>query len=375
MRTGLSRVWGGVVVVTGLAFTVASASAQGLKQRAVLKGLTFGVDTLAISRDGKLLAAGGSYGPDGELKLWDLATGKVRPEFKAINQYPHVAFAPDGKTLASCGALRDDTGTRYLVKFYDPEGRKRAAHLEMPTSMIALAYSPDGKLLAIGCADKSVFVWDLPGKKEKFVLMGAHTDIIQAVAFSPDSKTIASGGIEDKIICLWDAEKGKERAVLKGHTDQIRDLAFSPDGKLLASAGWDKSVRLWDPASGEALRSLEGHSDRVRSVAFSPDGRLLASGGDAGVVHLWDPATGEALRSLAHRDAVTSVAFSPDGKTLAAALPHGEMLVLWDVARQKEKASLKVAAGPKRLAFTPDGKTLAVGNMDATVTLWDVAGK
>ncbi len=303
------------------------------KQRAVLKGLAVAVDTMVISPDSMLLAAGGQYGPEGELKLWDLTTGKQRVNFKGSTQFPHVAFSADGKTLASCGMSRETGEFKKLLKLYDPQGKKPTVDLEMYEGMLALAFSADGKMLAIGCADKTVRVFDPQCKKEILTLQGAHTDLIQAVAFSPDSKTIASGGIDDKLICLWDAEKGKERAVLRGHTEQVRQLAFSPDGKLLASAGWDKSVRLWDAATGE-----------VKAV-------------------------------LAHDDSVTSVAFSRDGKILAAAVPFGEKIVLWDVESRREMARIKTEARPNRVAFTPDGKTLAAGMSDGTIILWDSPGR
>jgi WD40 repeat protein len=333
MKAPVVRLCGTVVALAALAWATPRASAQAPKQRAVLKGLSYAVDTIAISPDGKLLAAGGMYGGDGELKLWDLTTGKERTNFKGSNQFPHVAFAPDGKTLASCGKFKEGEEFKDLVMFYDPDGKKPTIHLQMDASLHALAYSPDGKLLAVGCADKVVRVWDVASKRPKFDLTGAHTDIIQAVAFGPDSKTIASGGYDDKIICLWDSEKGTQRAVLKGHTSQVRQLAFSPNGKLLASAGWDKSVRLWDPASGEAKATL------------------------------------------VHDASVAGVAFSPDGKTLAAAVPFAEKIVLWDLVTGKEKATLKTEARPNRVAHTPDGNTLVAGMSDSTIILWELPAR
>src|SRR5262249_3486185 len=186
-----------------------------------------------------------------------------------------AAFAPDGKTLAACGSQRQDDKVKHLVKFYDPEGKKGTANLELSASVHALAYSADGKLLALGCGDKLVRVWDIEAQKPKVTLKGPHTDLIHAVAYSPDGKTIASGGY-DKLLVLWDVDKGKERALLKDHTEQVRGLAFSPDGKLLASAGWDKTVRLWDPATGAAKGTLS-HKDAATGVAFAPDGTTLAA--------------------------------------------------------------------------------------------------
>src|SRR5579885_2251350 len=208
---GLSR-WLGVLAVAALIQGAATAPAQAPKERATLKGLNVDADALAISPDGKLVAAGGAYGGSGELKLWDLATGKERTNFKGSTQWPTmIAFSPDGKTLAVSGPQVEQGEGKQLVRFYDPEAKKPTVKLQFASSVHALAYSPDGKLLALACGDKMVRVWDVEGKKPKFALKGGHTDLVQAVAYSPDGKTIASGGF-DKVICLWDATTGKERA-------------------------------------------------------------------------------------------------------------------------------------------------------------------
>ena len=155
-----------------------------------------------------------------------------------------------------------------------------------------------------------------------------HSASVLAVAFSPDGKVLASGS-NDNTIKLWDVASGRELRTLSGHTRRVQSVAFTPDGSTLASGSDDNTIKLWDVASGRELRTLSEHI-LVDSVAFSPDGKVLASGGFGGI-KLWDVANGRELRTLRHTDTddVKSVAFSPDGKVLASGSRDG--IKLWDV--------------------------------------------
>ena len=235
----------------------------------------------------------------------------------------------------------------------------------------AVAFSPDGALLASGSDDRTIKLWDVATRRSLATLRG-HTDWVWSVAFSPDGALLASGS-EEYRVRLWDLNTGQFLTSLHGHTNRVRSVAFSPDGALLASAGDDQTVRLWDVVARQPLATLEGHTAWVWSVAFSPDGALLASGSQDRTVKLWDVASGECLATLqGHTDQVRSVAFSPDGATLASGA-EDRTVRLWDAGSRQCRAILRRHTGWVRsVAFSPDGTTLASGSDDRTVKLWDV---
>jgi RNA polymerase sigma factor (sigma-70 family) len=264
--------------------------ASGKELRAFVPRLPF-LTALACSPDGKILAAGGVSSKT--VRLVDVATGRELRRLEA----PHseaVAFSPDGKVLASSGLNQGgirlwDVATgrplRLLAKTDNGEVRD-------------LAFSPDGKLLAAGRHDYAVQVWDLAaglplavaaqwneGLKVKHSLHGLHA----RVAFSPDGRMLAVGR-PDGSVTLWELATGRRRLRMPGHADAVMGLAFAPDGRTLAGAGDDGTVRLWDAATGRELDKKAGHRGSVRSLALSPDGKLLATGGGDTTALLWDVA-------------------------------------------------------------------------------------
>src|SRR5262249_5537622 len=102
-----------------------------------------------------------------------------------------------------------------------------------------------------------------------------HRGSVLAVAFSPDGEVLASCS-RDATVKLWDPATGELRRTLTGHTADVYDVRFSPKGDLLATAGKDRAIKLWDGRTARLVRTLEGHTDVVRSVAFSPDQKTLA---------------------------------------------------------------------------------------------------
>jgi WD40 repeat protein len=147
----------------------------------------------------------------------------------------------------------------------------------------AVAYSPDGLLLATACKQGPVLLWQMVGDEIHFLYtLEGHTDAVVSVAFDPNGQRLASGSY-DQTIRLWAVDGGKLLHVLHGHKYSVNSVAFDPEGKRLASGGGDRTVRLWDVASGKILQVLQGHGSFVNAVAFDPRGQQLVSAGGGGI--------------------------------------------------------------------------------------------
>jgi WD40 repeat protein/serine/threonine protein kinase len=282
-------------------------------------------------------------------------------------EIPALAISPDGKTLAA-GCV---DGT---VRLWDLAARRERAKLTGHThKVLGLAFAPDGKTLASASGDQTVILWD-PATGGRVHTLRGHEKQVIAVAFSPDGTTLATGSA-DRTVKLWDPATGQEKATLPPHKAAVVTLAFSPDGRLLATAGDDETIRFWDPAAGrESSPSLRDRTGVIRSVAFAPDGKTLASGSDDTTVRLWDVAARAPLKELGrHGASAWSVAFAPDGKTLASG-SLDNTVKLWDVVTRQERFTFKGhTGGVLAVAFAPDGRTLVSAGRDQTVKGWDPA--
>jgi WD40 repeat protein len=235
----------------------------------------------------------------------------------------------------------------------------------------AVAFSPDGKLLAAGTGEPreqgTVTVWDVATARVR--LRHAEKTGVPGVAFSPDGKTLAIASY-DNAARLIDVATGKVRATF-AHPKEVRSVAFSPDGKRLATACWDGALRLWDVASGKVAKTFTGHKGRIFTVAFSPDGKKLVSAAGNGGVKLWDVASGKELRTLPSRSYFRCADFSPDGRWVLSG-DWGGTLRVWDAEKGTERARFSGIGGVDGFAFSAPAHTLAVCSNGRDVALFDL---
>jgi WD40 repeat protein len=276
-----------------------------------------------------------------------------------------VAFSPDGLLLATAG---DDR----VVTLWDPATGKKAGTLRGHADAISsVAFRPDGKQLAAAGWDGTVRLWDMPGGR-LLRTFANHGRRVWAVAFSPDGKYLALGG-SGPTVHVREADTGRQIHALTGHTDHVSCVAFSPDGKHLATGSWDRTVRVWDAAGGNAICTFSGHKSRICHVAFRPDGERLASADEGTRILLWDPRTGQDVRPLRTSSGpLSSLAFRRDGKQLAVAgWDRSARLCDTDTGRALFQP-LGHAHFITALAFDPEGGRLAAAGRDGTVQLWKI---
>ncbi len=279
-----------------------------------------------------------------------------------------VEFSPDG-TLAFVAS----DGTAKLV-----DVATQNIMLNISVSPTSVAFSPDGKFLAIGRSNSKVYLLDIPNREfiSVFTLDFQDEDNVNSIAFSPDGTLLAAARnnfFDAGVVKLWDVETKQEVATFKENRQDFHSVSFSPDGTLLA-AGSNSTVKLWNVETKENVTTLEGHRRNVNSVAFSPDGTLLASGSDDGTVKLWDMETKENIATLEGKWwGVLSVAFSHDGTLLAASGYNDDIVKLWDVETKENVTTFEGHSDDvNSVAFSPDGTLLASGSSDGTLKLWDL---
>ena len=235
-----------------------------------------------FSPDGKSIACGGF---DNIITVWDVASGeKIRELGSSKSPIWELAFSPDGQKIASA-SFSDDirlwdvkTGSMLwatigikgiLSVTYDPSGEsiaygarllKRAGVLDAasgevltnlsgpPNNVGDIEVSLDGALIAAGCDDNKVYLWNSKDYQLIGTLAG-HAGYVNGVGFSPDGTLLASGS-HDKTVGIWDVTGQKQLVSLPGHEEVVLRVAFSPDGMLLASISWDGTVKIWGVKSG-----------------------------------------------------------------------------------------------------------------------------
>ena len=269
-------------------------------------------ERIAVSPDGKWLAAGTAGDQRGQpaVSIWRFGAAS-EPEVEIEMSAPvwEMAFAPDGQRLV---CLSED-GSLETWRVGDFES---VDYAELPENSAGLAYSSDGRLLAVGAGDEAALFRE--GLRLWYTIRPSGLGHINALAFGPNNLLAISGGAS--FIQLWQLKPLQQSAwELRGHATPVLQVRFHPEQAVVAAVADDGQVWLWDlNGDPEAPQRLDA-GDLVNAIAFSPDGRALACGGDDGRIGLWDWQLKTRLAQTPPGDApIRYVVFTPDGQRVAA---------------------------------------------------------
>ncbi len=323
----------------------------------------------ALSPDGTRLAA---VDNGGSVNFWDMSRFWSTGEHRLINRYPAhrdhghaMAYSPDGRLVAS--------GSENII-LWNAQTHEKLARFTAKDTVNGLIFSRDSRQIISAHGDGAVMIWDI-AEKEMLANLAEHCGPVLAASFSPDGQSIVSAS-EDHSVIIWDAGSRLKRRVLIGHRAPVRDAVFSADGQCVLSADLYGNAILWDAATGAQLRAFASarrkDTDFSYRAALSPNKQWVATS-----FGVYSTADGRLVVGIIpppnpYTPDIHGVAFSRDGRWLAC-VATGGYIALWDVAQWRLHQTLQIKGNNfNAVTFSPDGRQLAIGNNDGEIQLWQV---
>jgi WD40 repeat protein len=355
---------------------------------------------LTVSPDGRSLAVSPRSLPPGIVRILETATGK---ELRRFDRGFSPSFSPDSEFLA----CSDGTNLR---RWALRSGAELPSFPEAEEPLKWTAWSSKSDVIAASAEDSTmVAVWDVASRRRRFRdLVSSDQEAAASLAFTPDGKTLAVGshwGIQ-----FWSLAGPPERQLYSHEEYAMGPLRFSADGRRMTALNRRRRLLVWETFTGKPLFTwasyqmedgslevseggdvaiwlerggirleripllLAGYEDGhvVRSHCFTSEGNVI-TGDDQGTIRIWDPGTQKEIRRLAVPLRHLSKFFR-DG-TVAVFGGGSDPVQIWDLASGRELLKIDAGVYIGALTLSPDGSLLALGHADGSLTLWDLAAK
>lgn len=303
-----------ILIYSGCSEEITDPESQDVFEFNIVNGNVGSVYTVALSAGDKYFAWGG-------LNPAVKVSGK--PPFNShISSINAIDFSYDGKLLLSGSSDNN-------IKLWDVESATLLSTFsEHITNTWDVIFTPDGKS-AISSEDNYVVYWRnaVDGPIGRLALYG-HTDMVSSVDMSNDMKTIISGS-RDKSIKIWDAQTGDLRKTINDHNVRVYDIEFNPDNSQFAACIGDSTISFWDSQTFNLIKALKNSNGNSRSISYHSSGKYIASAGPGSVIYIWDIANEQVFRTLeGHTELVRMVKFSPTGNNIISG-GTDDKVIIW----------------------------------------------
>ena len=321
--------------------------------------------TGAFARREELLSHWRTNGPDTDLRGFEyyhlLAEG--HEEYLEIQGYGNevisVAWSPDGKRVAMGGEggavhVCDAAMGDILFKLRGHQG-----------SVIGVDWNPDGSALVSSSVDHTLRIWDAASGQQTLVVQSSQP--LLRVAWSPDGKRVAAGSVGAAIV--WDAQTGRQLVECKSGAVQVMDVDWNRDGKRLATVDTSSNLVIWDTDTGQEMERFDSHAGAVTSVSWHPDGERLATCATSGECYVWKLGQSDPVLKLDHDGSFAKLDWSPDGERLALAY-YRQKVCIFSPSGELLRTFRGHDAMQSHVEWSPDSRRFATSSYDRSVRIW-----